>query len=104
MVEVIAGNARGARGRVLRAMPRQRRLVIEGVNMVWKHMKRSQQRPRGERIEIEAPIDISNVQLICPNRECPRYDKGVRIRRVTDENNRRRRVCARCGAEIPRAQ
>ena len=67
-VEVIAGNARGVRGRILRAIPSKGRVIIEGVNLHWKHLRRTAQHAQGGRIEIEAPIDASNVMLICPNR------------------------------------
>jgi len=100
MVEVIAGDAAGARGRIIRAMPRTGRVVIEGVNLVWKHLRPSQQHPRGGRIEIEAPIDASNVALICSNRECERYDRPVRTRTVVRGDGTKARICVRCGAEI----
>jgi len=100
MVEVVAGNAKGTRGRIIRAMPSKGKVVVEGVNMVWKHMKRSRTRQRGERIEIESPIDASNVMLICPNRDCKAFDRGVRVRKMTRPDGKKARVCARCGAEI----
>lgn len=101
-VEVIAGNARGARGRVLRAMPQEGRVVVEGINMVWKHMRPTQQNPSGGRMQLEAPIHASNVMLICPNRECERYDRPVRTRARRTEDGNKMRVCVKCGAEIPR--
>jgi len=103
-VEVIAGNARGARGRILRAMPRERRVVVEGVNMVWKHLRRSRENPQGGRIQIEAPMDASNVMLICPNRNCERHDRPVRTRSRIEGDGPKVRVCVRCGAEIPKVQ
>ncbi|MHC5034046.1 MAG: 50S ribosomal protein L24 [Planctomycetota bacterium] len=103
-VQVISGSSRGARGRVLRTIPERRKVVVEGVNLVWKHIHRSRERPRGGRIQIEAPIDVSNVMLICPNRDCARHDKPVRIRRAVQSDGTRIRVCASCGAEIPRPE
>jgi len=104
MVAVVAGNARGARGRIIKAMPTEGRVVIEGVNLVWKHLKPTREHPTGGRIQVEAPIDASNVMHICPNRDCVAYDKPVRIRRVFTPEGNKIRVCARCGAEIPRAE
>ncbi|MEJ2149529.1 MAG: 50S ribosomal protein L24, partial [Chloroflexota bacterium] len=70
MVEVISGNDRGARGRVLRAIPKDRRVVVESVNIRKKHQS-AVQAGRGQVqagiIQFEAPIDVSNVMLICPN-------------------------------------
>jgi len=103
-VEVISGAARGQRGRVIRAMPDKGKVVVEGVNMVWKHLKRSQQRPRGGRVEMESPLDASNVMLVCPNRECRRFDKPVRTRTVLREDGTKMRTCAKCGAEIPKME
>lgn len=103
-VEITTGVYAGARGRVLRTFPRDGKVVVEGVNVKWKHVRRSQRYPRGGRIEIEAPIDASNVMLICPNRECERFDRPVRIRNEVREDGTKARRCVRCGAEIPRPE
>ncbi len=63
MVEVIAGNDRGKRGRVLRLIVHRDRLVVEGINLRWKHMRKSQQMPQGGRVRREIPIHRSNVML-----------------------------------------
>jgi large subunit ribosomal protein L24 len=104
VVEVVAGNARGSRGRVLGVVPRHGRVLVEGVNMVWKHLPRSRQNPSGGRIQVEAPIDASNVMLLCPNRDCTRYDRPVRVRTALADGGRKQRVCAKCGAEIPKVE
>ena len=66
MVEVIAGDDRGQRGKVLAVQPRAGKLIVEGVNRVYKHVRRSQRNPQGGRLSKEMPIPISNVMLICP--------------------------------------
>ena len=98
-VQVIAGNYKGVRGTVLRVLPKKNRVVVSGVNMVKKHQR---PRPTGGRtqaqggiIEFEAPIDVSNVMLVCPHTGEP---TRVRIRR--DENGRRIRVSKRSGQDI----
>jgi len=63
-VEVMAGDEKGKRGRVLRVFPESRRVIVEGVNFIWKHLKRSQQHPQGGRLEKEAPIHASKVMLV----------------------------------------
>lgn len=63
MVEVISGNDRGKRGRVLRVLVSRDRFLVEGVNVRWKHMRKSQQMPQGGRVKKEAPIHRSNVML-----------------------------------------
>ena len=63
MVEVIAGNDRGKRGRVLRVIPDKRRLVVQGINLRWRHMRKSQKHPQGGRVRREMSIHISNVMV-----------------------------------------
>jgi large subunit ribosomal protein L24 len=61
-VLVLAGNDRGKTGRVLRVIPKQGRVVVEGVNLRTKHLRRSQANPQGGRVEREFPIHASNVR------------------------------------------
>ena len=68
LVEVISGNDKGTRGKVLRVIPKRNRLVVQGVNLRWKHMRKSQQAPQGGRLRREAAVHSSNVML---------YDEGV---------------------------
>lgn len=64
IVMVISGDDKGKQGRVLRVLPKTDRILIEGVNRVYRHVKRSQKNPQGGRLEKEAAIHISNVQPI----------------------------------------
>ena len=64
MVEIIAGNDRGKRGRVLKTVPKKDRVLVQGINLRWKHMRKSQQSPQGGRIRKEIPIHVSNVMLV----------------------------------------
>jgi len=63
LVEVIAGNDRGKRGRVLRVIPERDRVLVEGINLRWKHMRKSPKAPQGGRLKRELPIHRSNVML-----------------------------------------
>jgi large subunit ribosomal protein L24 len=63
LVEVIAGNDRGKKGRVLRVLPERDRVVVEGVNVRFKHMRKTQKTPQGGRLKRELPIHRSNVML-----------------------------------------
>jgi large subunit ribosomal protein L24 len=65
-VKVIAGNDRGATGKVLKVFPNGERIIVEGVNMHKRHRKPTQQMPQGGIMSIEAPIHISNVKLLAP--------------------------------------
>jgi large subunit ribosomal protein L24 len=98
-VEVIAGNDKGERGTVLRVIPDKNRVVVNGINMVKKHQKPQQtggrSQTQGGIIEFEAPVDLSNVMLVCPHTgELTR----VGIRR--DENGRRVRYSKKSGQDI----
>jgi large subunit ribosomal protein L24 len=78
MVEVIAGDDRGVRAKVLRVDHRQGKLVVEGVRRVYKHVRRSQKNPQGGRLSREMPLQISNVLLICVS-----CGKGVRTGQIS---------------------
>ena len=63
-VEVISGNFRGSSGRILAVFPRRQRVLVEGVRIIKKHLRKSQDNPSGKIAEREGPIHISNVKLI----------------------------------------
>jgi len=63
-VEVISGNFRGSSGRVLAVFPGKQRILVEGVRIIKKHLRKSQDNPSGKIAEREGPIHISNVKLI----------------------------------------
>jgi large subunit ribosomal protein L24 len=93
-VRVIAGKDKGKEGRVLRTKPVERRAFVEGVNIQKRHTRPSQQNPQGGIIEVEGPIDASNLMLICPN--CSEPTRVGRKR----EDGVRQRVCKKCEREI----
>jgi large subunit ribosomal protein L24 len=66
LVEVIAGDDKGERGKVLAVDGRAGKVVVEGINKVYKHVRRSQKNPQGGRLSKEMPIPVSNVMVICP--------------------------------------
>lgn len=71
MVMVIAGNARGKSGKVLRVYPETSRLIVEGVNLVHRHRRPTQTNPQGSITLQEAPIHVSNVMLLDPKTSKP---------------------------------
>lgn len=71
VVEVIAGDERGVRGKVLKVDGKTRKVLVEGVNRVYKHVRRSQRNPQGGRLSKEMPVSVSNVQLIDPKTDAP---------------------------------
>ncbi|MBK7878022.1 MAG: 50S ribosomal protein L24 [Planctomycetes bacterium] len=66
-VVVIAGNDKGKEGEVRTVLNAENRVVVEGINLRWKHKKPSQQNPKGDRSQIECSIHASNVMLLDPN-------------------------------------
>ncbi len=97
VVEIISGDDSGKRERVLYVMPSRRKLLVEHVNFVTKHVRRSRENPAGARLQKEAPIDVSNCMLVCS--AC---DRGVRVAFKVNEDGKKIRVCRRCGDEIPK--
>ncbi|HEY6322971.1 MAG TPA: 50S ribosomal protein L24 [Thermoanaerobaculia bacterium] len=93
-VLVTAGKSRGARGRVLRVLSASGRAIVEHVNMIKRHTKPNPQKGiQGGILEREAPVQVSNLKLICP--EC---GEPSRVGRKRLEDGRGVRVCKHCGA------
>ena len=63
-VEVISGNFRGSSGKILEVLPRKQQVLVEGVRIIKKHLRKSQDNPQGKIAEREGPIHISNVRLM----------------------------------------
>jgi large subunit ribosomal protein L24 len=93
VVQVIAGDDRGARGKVLRVDRRAGKVVVEHVNRVYKHVRRSQKNPQGGRLSMEMPISLSNVLLVCEKCGAPTRT-GARF--LADGG--KERFCKKCGA------
>jgi large subunit ribosomal protein L24 len=99
-VEIIAGDDKGTSkdrkiAKVLRVLPDRNKIVAEGVNRVYKHMRPSQKNPQGGRLSKEMPIDVSNVLLFCP--KCTR---GVRIGHRFTDDGQKQRYCKSCGGSL----
>ena len=94
-VEVIAGNDKGTRGTVRVVMPKEQRIVVSGGKLVKKAQRRTaNMRTEPGIIEMEAPVHVSNVMLVCP-----RCDKPTRIS-VEESGGSRVRVCRKCNEVI----
>ena len=94
-VQVIAGNDRGSRGKVLKVSRQTDKLVVEGMNRVFKHMRRSQRNPQGGRLSKEMPIQLSNVMLVCTSCNKPART-GARIA----ADGSKTRFCKKCNEAI----
>mgnify|MGYP000153292250 CR=1 FL=1 len=95
LVEVLRGDDRGKRGKVLQVMPRLGRVVVEGINIQKRHTRPTRTNPQGGVVERPGPIDSSKVMLVCPS-----CDKPTRYRRRREADGSLTRVCRRCGKAI----
>ena len=93
-VQVLSGKDKGAQGEVLRALPSEGKVIVEGVAIVKKHQKPTSLGQQGGIIEREAAIDASNVALVCP--EC---GKATRVGH-TVVDGKKFRVCKKCGHQF----
>jgi large subunit ribosomal protein L24 len=93
-VEIITGVNKGATGKVMRVIPGKDRVLVEGINLSYKHVRPSQQNPQGGRIRVEQPIHISNVLPVNP-----KSNKGTRVRFSTDDKGIKKRVAVD-GSEV----
>jgi large subunit ribosomal protein L24 len=93
-VKIIAGKDKGKEGKVLATLPHKERVIVERINMVKKAQRPTQRNQKGGILEIEAPLHVSNVMLICPkcgqpSRMGTRRSDGSRVR-----------VCKKCNSEV----
>ncbi|MCH5162680.1 MAG: 50S ribosomal protein L24 [Clostridiales bacterium] len=93
-VKVLTGKDKGKTGKVIATDPKSGRVLVEGVNIATHHMKaRSANEQSGKR-KVEAPLDVSNVQIVCPS-----CGKSVRVRHQ-EIDGKNARICAKCGASL----
>jgi large subunit ribosomal protein L24 len=93
-IQVVSGKDRGRRGRVVRVLPREGRIMVEGVARAKKHSRPSKKRQQGGIIDVELFVDISNVQVVC--RSCGQPTRvGYRI-----DGDEKARICRKCEAEL----
>ena len=95
IVEVIAGDDRSVRGRVLSVDRASGKVVVEGANRVYKHVRRSQKNPQGGRLSKEMPLHVSNVMFVCT--QCGQLARlGARYA----EDGSKDRFCRKCGKTV----
>jgi large subunit ribosomal protein L24 len=96
-VRVISGKDGGKEGKILRCIRDRDLMVIEGINMVTKHVKPSQKNPKSGIVKQEAPIYASKVMLVCPS-----CGAATRVGRGYLENGNKVRMCKACGEIVDR--
>lgn len=90
-IKVLQGKDKGKQGKVIQVMPKDNKVVIEGINLFIKHVKPKKEREKGQRVEFPVAMDVSKVMLVCP-----RCGKAARIGHKLLENGKRVRVCGKC--------
>jgi large subunit ribosomal protein L24 len=95
-VSIIAGRDKGRTGRVLRVLADRNRVVVEGINRVFKHVRPSQRHPQGGRIQKDAPIHISNVMPVDPA-----VGRGSRVR-IEMRDGQKHRIAVKSGTDLGR--
>ena len=92
-VQVIAGKDKGKRGTVVRMVTNKDAVIVSGINIVKKAMKKRSQQDQGGIVEVEAPLHISNVALVC--KKCGPTRAGYKI-----DGDKKIRVCRKCGEAL----
>jgi large subunit ribosomal protein L24 len=94
-VRVLTGKDRGKEGEVMRALPREGRVIVDGVNVARKSQRPTRTTQQGGIIDKDMPIQVSNVALVCPS-----CGKATRVGFKVDASGGKVRVCKKCGGEI----
>ena len=93
-VKILSGKDRGKSGKVLRVFSQDKKMIVEGLNLIKKHIRPRKEGDKGQRIEVPAKINISNAMLVCS-----KCGKSARVGyRISGEN--KVRFCKKCQAEI----
>jgi len=90
-VTVLAGKDRGKRGKVLRILPEASRATVEGLNLVKRHIRRSQANPQGAIVSREIPVSLARLMPVCP-----RCNRGVRVGFKVLSDGTKARFCRKC--------
>lgn len=93
-VLITAGKDKGRTAKILKSLPKDNGILVEGINLKKKHVRPKKQGEKGQIVEVPAVINISNVKIICP-----KCGKATRIGYKIDKNVKTR-ICKKCGQEI----
>jgi large subunit ribosomal protein L24 len=94
-VRVLTGKDRGKEGNVMRALPREGKVIVDGVNVARKSQRPTRATKQGGIIDKDMPLPVSNVALVCPS-----CNRPTRVGYKVDAAGQKVRVCKKCGGEI----
>ena len=89
-VLIIAGKDRGRTGKIMKSLPKELKVLIDGINLKKKHVKPKRDGEKGQVVSIPAPMDVSNIKLVCP-----KCGKATRVGYKVEKDNKVR-VCKKC--------
>ena len=90
-VQIISGKDKGKKGKVIRSLVKEDKIVVEGLNVVTKHVRPKKSGEKGQRIKMSTPLHVSKVMLICPH-----CKKKIRVGYKILTDNRKKRICRKC--------
>ncbi len=99
-VKILAGKDNGKTGKVLQVFSTRRKASIEGLNLLIKHMRPRRQGEKGQRIEFPAPMDVSNMILVCPKCGKPSRTRHKTVKSEKTGKQKKYRVCVKCKQTI----
>ena len=89
-VLIIAGKDKGRTGKITRALPKEMKILVEGINLKKKHVRPKREGEKGQVVDIPAALDVSNIKIICP-----KCGKATRVGYIV-EGERKSRICKKC--------
>jgi large subunit ribosomal protein L24 len=95
-VVVLTGKDRGKKGEVMRALPGEGKVIVDGVNVAKKHQRPTKATMQGGNIDKDMPIPVANVAIVCPS-----CGKATRVGFKIDGDGTKVRVCKKCAGEMP---
>ncbi len=95
-VTVLTGKDKGKSGKVIQVLPGMSKIVIDGINIMYKHLKPQKKGEKGQRVQFNGPVSISNIMLICP-----KCNKAARLGvKTSEESKQKARFCKKCKEAI----
>lgn len=93
-VLIISGKDRGRKGKVIEALPKKGRIVVEGINLRKKHVRPKKSGEKGQIVTVPAPFNVSDLKLVCP--KCGKATRvGYKV-----EDKKKYRICKKCGQAL----
>jgi len=93
-VLIISGKDKGRTGKIIKALPKELKILVEGINLKSKHVRPKKEGEKGQVVKIPAVLDVSNIKVVCP-----KCGKATRVGYAVDKDVKKR-ICKKCKQEI----